>query len=73
MLYFKFIVGLTFYELFKFYLPLLQIMVMATRQNRIKLELALKILRQKWIWTTTDNNYYAKTIIIIIVVFNLSE
>ena len=35
-----------FFELFKFYLPLFQIMVMNTWQKKIKIEPVLKILHQ---------------------------
>ena len=48
MLWFKFILGLKFFELvsINFYLPLFHIMVMNTQQKKIKIELVLKILHQ---------------------------
>ena len=46
MLGFKFILGLKFFELVSFYLPLFQIMEMNTQQKKIKIELVLKILHQ---------------------------
>ena len=46
MLWFKFILGLKFFELVSFYLPLFQIMEMNTQQKKIKIEPVLKILHQ---------------------------
>jgi len=46
MLWFKFILGLKFFELVSIYLPLFQIMVMNAEQKKIKIEPVLKNLHQ---------------------------
>ena len=46
MLWFKFMLGLSFLNWFQFCLPLFQIMVMNTQQKKIKIEPVLKLLHQ---------------------------